>query len=247
MAAAGSCQRHALATMSLAVVVAVLAGCTRGGQDENPPTPTAGTGHPSVSPVDVTQDFPVTAEDYAQVTVAAWAAPDPIRLAELAAPDVHAEIIELPGPPHPDWTFVHCAAGEDGSDCAFYNADGDELVLTVDLELLGGPRAAIAASFETTSYPADVVAYVETFVAAWQDGNVPRMHNLAVAAVVEVFVELNDADPGRPEVAYDVGDTVDEQTRVVLTVAGQELSTQVSTALLGEQHAIRSAEVQPVT
>jgi hypothetical protein len=269
VAAAGSCQRYALATLSLAVVV-VLVGCDRVGQDISEPTPPAPTGGPSVAPVDASPDFPVTAQDYAQLTVAAWAAPDPIRLGELTTPDVREQIIALPGPPNPDWTFVRCVREQDsGSDCAFYNADGDELVLHVDHDLLGGPGATTAARYEVTSYPDEVVPYLETFVAAWQAGNVARMRNLAVAAVVEVFVELDvstpqpSAPPGTPsispaspppasppaepvEVEYDVGGTVDRLLSVTVILPDQELSTMVSTSLLGEPHAIRSAVLGPV-
>jgi hypothetical protein len=229
--------------MSLAVV-AVLAGCGGGGDDLPSPTPPVETGSPSLAPVDASPEFPMTPQDYAQVTVAAWAAPDPIRLAELTAPDVHEQIIELPGPPDPDWTFIECTEDHDGSECSFYNAAGDELVLTVDHQLLGGPRATTAARFEVTGYPDEIVAYVEAFVAAWHAGNLARMHNLAVAAVTDVFAELTPSPAAPAE--YEVGETVDALTEVVVTLAGQDVSTRVSTSLLGEPHAIRAAELRPV-
>jgi hypothetical protein len=230
-----------LVTISLAAVV--LAGCGGDGGDRDEPTPPAESGSASVEPVDVFEDFPVTPQDYAQLTVAAWAAPDPIRFAELTTADVHGQIIDLPGPPNPDWTFIRCAEDGDGSACSFYNADGDELVLTVDHALLGGPRATTAARFETTGYPEDVVAYLEAFVTAWQAGNLARMHNLAVAAAVEVFVELAPS----ADAAYEAGETAGPLTDVTVTLAGWTVSTQVSRALLGEQHAIRAAVPEPVT
>jgi hypothetical protein len=235
---AGGHGPRGLAILSLAVVA--LAGCTRGNEPTSEPEPTPATVTPSLDAIDVSQQFPVTPQDYAEVTVAAWAAPDLIRLAELTTPAVHDQIIELPGPPNLRWTFIRCEDGTGSSDCSFYNTDGDQLVLTVDHELLGGPGATIATGFEVTSYPDEAMAYLEAFVAAWHAGNLARMHNLAVAAAVEAFVELAPrVEPAAAE--YEVGETNDGLVDVAVTVAGQLVTTQISDALLGEQHAIRTA------
>jgi hypothetical protein len=199
-----------------------------------------------MDPIGLAQDFPDTPQEYAEVTVGAWAAPDLIRLADLATPEVHSEIVEMPGPPNLDWTFVACADDEvtGRSDCAFYNADGDYLVLTIEHQLLGGERAATGMEFETTSYPDDEVAYVETFVAAWQAGNQARMRALAVADAVEAYAALPPPEQ-TTEVKYEIGESTDSEAEVLVTIDGggdpAEVTFSVNTTLLGEAQAIRGA------
>jgi hypothetical protein len=198
-----------------------------------------------MDPIGLAQDFPTTPQEYAEVTVGAWAAPDLIRLAELATPEVHTEIVEMPGPPNLSWSFVACADDEPAgrSDCAFYNVDGDYLVLTIAHELLGGERAATGMEFEAISYPDDEVAYVETFVAAWQTGNQARMGALAVPDAVEAYAELPPPEP-TTEVRYDTGESTDTETEVLVTIDGAdpaEVTFSVNSTLLGEAQAIRGA------
>src|SRR5690606_42136294 len=100
--------------------------------------------------------------------------PDLERLAQLTTPEVHTALVELPGPPDPRWSFVDCgevAADEATVTCAFYNAEGDELVVHVERAGLGAPGAAVAVDFDPTRLPDDPLGYVEEFVAAWQAGN----------------------------------------------------------------------------
>lgn len=243
MATTGSHGRGGLAVLLLAVVA--LSGCTGDSDPTSPPSPTppatTTTPSPSLDPVETAQDYPATAQEYAEVTVAAWAAPDLIRLGELTTPEVREQIVELPGPPNLRWTFIRCQEAIGSSDCSFYNADGDQVVLTVDHALLGMPQATTGSALEPTTYPAEPAAYLAAFVDAWQQGNIARMHNLGVTAVVETFMDLPPpADPD-PTAEYEVGATADRLVAVTVTTADQQVETQISRALLGKQRAIRAA------
>jgi hypothetical protein len=235
LAATGGHGRRRLAILVLAVVAS--AGCTGDGEPPSPPSPPPAAAVTPSSDAPSPEVYPATPQEYAEVTVAAWAAPDLIRLGELTTPEVHDQIVGFPGPPDLRWTFIRCEEGAGTSDCSFYNADGDQLVLTVDHALLGAPRATTAGALEGTAYPDDPEAYLAAFVAAWQAGNIARMRNLAVTAVVETFTEL--AATGDPE--YETGATADGLVAVTVTIAGQRVETRLSQALLGDQRAIRAA------
>lgn len=243
MAATGRTQRRLAAAAAL---LAVLTGCT-GERDEPAPAPTssqppASTATPRTGPAGVPAEFPSEPQEYAERTVAAWAAPDLLRLADLADPEVHREIVELPGPPDLTWRFIRCEVDGDGSDCAFYNLAGDRLVLTVNHQRLGEPRAAVAVAYQVTPYPDQPLRYLQVFVAAWRDGNLARMRNLAAPGAVEVFTQL--VPP--PDAAYQVTDPAGPLVEVVVSVAPVgAVRTVLSTGLLGEPRAIRTATLDP--
>lgn len=263
MAATGSHRRRTVAA-GLAVVL-VCAGCGRDGDDPDDPELPATTPPPPLSTATPlaqevgAPEFPETPQEYAEATVAAWAAPDLIRLSELATAELHDALVELPGPPDPAWTFIRCAVNvRDGktadpasSDCAFYNTDGDYLVLTVGHRGLGGPQAALTMAFDATEYPdADAVAYLEAFVAAWLDGNRARMAALAVPDVVDVYTDLavdTVRSPPATDVEYERVGSREAGVEVRVMVAGTAVRTRVSCSLLGAPQAIRSASVDDPT
>jgi hypothetical protein len=233
------------AGLSAVLTAGLIAGCRNGdeppaGSSGPPPAPTT-----SATPrVDLAGDepaFPTTARDYAELTVAAWAAPELFRLAELATPAVQREILALPGPPNRSWTSIDCQPAQAASQCGFYNDDGDQLIVTIAHELLGQAGAATEVAFDTTRYPGDPTGYVAEFVTAWQAGNRARMGNLAVPEVVAAFTQLPAGDPAGDEVEYAVGERTDAITTVVVTVAGTEVMTRVNRSLLGQPRAIRAA------
>lgn len=242
MAANQSHRRRGSAAAAVLVVAAALAlGCTR--------VATPGTADPATSPppvggaagVEVTDedaDFPATAQEYAERTVAAWSAPDLFRLAELATATVHAQIVELPGPPNRAWAFITCQPESASTDCTFHNLDGDTLVLTIDHALLGTPHAATDVSFDPIVYPTEARAYVAELLAAWQVGNLARMRRLASPEAVTVLQDLSV--PAFDEVDY----LVDQQTVVVL-LAGTELVATVDPDQLGDRQAVRSVSTVP--
>lgn len=235
--------RMAVTLASAAIAAASLSGCGDDGADDDPPAPsTAPAATPGVDQVDAPSgsSYPATVAEYAEATVAAWAAPDLIRLAELTAADVHTRIVEFPGPPDPDWAIIGCAADAVPAVCAFHNAAGDQLWLTLDPELLAQPYAVVDVELEVTTYPKDPRKYVEAFVAAWQAGNPPRMDNLAVTAAADVLRQL----PPEPEPGYQVRHADRDQITVVIILAEVEVRTTLTAALLGEPEAIRTAEIR---
>lgn len=237
--------RHRRRLAAAALLVLGPAGCTPGATDQDPgpdrdgPPVSSSATEPGTGPT----GFPATPREYAERAVAAWAAPDPLRLADLATPQVRREIVELPGPPDLTWRFLRCEPGPADSDCYFYNQDGARLMLTVDHRRLGEPHAAVAMSFDVTRYPDGPSDYLAAFLAAWQDGNLARMHRLATPEVVDVYARFTPP----PEVAYEVepdGPVVE----VVVDLGSQgEVVTGVSTALLGQPQAVRTAALAPVT
>lgn len=269
MAAAAA--RRLAALVGIAVVGTVTTGCGRDGDDPPEPSgPAATVTTPGVDPIGAptSTDYPETAQEYAESAVTAWAAPDLIRLAELATDEVYEQIVEIPGPPDQAWRFIRCeeptaaatplpegspegdAPSEASSACSFHNAEGDHLVLTVEHALLAEPQAVVAANFDSPSYPGQPRDYVEAFVAAWQGGNQARMELLAVADAAAAFQQL-PAVAGY-EVSYQVGDEdgdEDGQTVPVTLVltgadgAETEADLLVGIAALGGEKAIIEATV----
>lgn len=187
----------------------------------------------TLAPIGADQDFPLTVREYAEATVGAWAAPDLGRLADLATPEVHAALVELPGPPDPRWSLVECDDTGVEVGCAFYNSEGDELVVWVERTGLGAPRAAVAVDFDPTSFPDDPLAYVAEFLDAWRAGNLARMRMLAAPTVVEVYRTLSpEAEPG-----FEAA----EDNVIVVTLDGADIVTEVDPTRLGEPRAIVSA------
>lgn len=183
--------------------------------------------------------FPVSVPEYAHAAVTAWAAPDLLRLADLTTAEVHEEIIELPGPPDQTWAFLQCDDEDPGWACAFYNTDGDYLVLTLDPDRLGEPRAVVDFAFEPTTYPTTAREYAEAFITAWQTGNRARMAALATPEVIRALDRLTPA----PATGYELDEGDDPLVGVVVEFAEAEITLQLSLARLGESRAVRSAAV----
>jgi hypothetical protein len=236
------------AGLSAVLGAGLIAGCRNGDEPpaagSDPPAAPTTSATPRVDLAGDEPAFPTTAQDYAELTVAAWAAPELFRLAELATAAVQREILALPGPPNRSWTSIDCQPAPAASRCGFYNDDGDQLIVTIATELLGQARAATEVAFDTTRYPGDPTGYVAEFVAAWQAGNRARMANLAVPEVVAAFNQLPTGDPAGDEagdeVEYAVGERTDAITTIVVTVAGTEVMTRVNRSLLGQPRAIRA-------
>lgn len=240
-AAAGDRWRHALAVGLTGLLAAGLAGCEPGGGGPEPsPGPSPGTHSPGP-----TGTAPATAQSYAEAAVAAWAAPDLLRLRDLATPEVRRILIELPGPPDPHWTLVGCEPVDRHSECAFYNRAGDWLVVTVDHARLADRAAVTGARFDATGYPDDPVAYLTALVGAWQQGNPARMRQLAVPAAVDVFTGVAPPGSAPDRVDYRVAEQTGTAVTVVVTVTDREPATEIVTTVrtssLGGPQAVRAA------
>jgi hypothetical protein len=142
--------------------------------------------------------------------------------------------VQIPGPPPADWTWIQC---DNIAYCTFYNSAGDYLALQVPVAGLGGPHNAVQLSLTSTTYPDDHIEYVQEFTAAWLNGNVARMHQLAVPAAVEVYLQRS---PG-PVSNYGLAGGGGGLSIIVVTGVGFEIETHVGTTLLGGPQAIRQA------
>lgn len=135
MAATGP-RRRALAASLLGALVS--AGCGALGGDPPPPVPEVSPTTPgAIDPVRATAAEPPTEpQEYAEVTVGAWAAPQLSRLAMLTTPEVYQRIIDLPGPPDLGWRSIRCdyraddpaddRAGDDRADDPAGDQPGDD-------------------------------------------------------------------------------------------------------------------------
>jgi hypothetical protein len=236
-------------TLVVTLLGAVLlgAGCNGAGDDPSPTDPQAGLG---AAPAPTASDggeaagnggeaagttgYPETARAYAEAVVDAWTAGDLARLAELTTAGVHDQLIQIPGPPPPDWTWIAC---DEVAYCSFYNSDGDHLTMQVPVVGLGAPHAVDQVGFTTTTYPDDHVDYVREFVTAWQSGNTVRMHQLALPEVVEVF---EDITPGEVS-SYGSFHIAPALVGVMITGVGFEVEVHVRTMYLGHPEAIAVA------
>jgi hypothetical protein len=239
------------ATLALLAVVAT-AGCQRPEQDLSTggvaglgsgPTPTAAAdpgpddsevGGEQAAPPPDGPEFPDTPKGYAEAVLAAWDAPDLDRLAELTTPVVYDQIIQIPGPPPADWTWIQC---DNIAYCTFYNSAGDHLALQIPVAALGGPDGAVQIALTQTTYPDDHLEYLKEFTAAWLNGNLARMHQLARPEVVDAYLMFN---PG-PVANYGLAGGGGGLSIVVVTGVGFEIDTHIGTTLLGGPQAIVGA------
>lgn len=188
---------------------------------------TAGTGSGDASG----PSYPDSPQAYAEAVVSAWTDGDLARLAELTKAQVHEQLIQIPGPPAPDWTFIEC---DTGHYCSFYNGDGDLLILLIPAASVGGPHATAQASYNVTSYPDDPVEYTQEFIGAWHNGNVARMHLLAAPDAVEVFAEITPAQV----TSYGSFGIAPALVGVMVTGVGFEAEVHIGTHFLGGPDAI---------
>ncbi len=178
--------------------------------------------------------FPATAKAYSEAVLAAWKNKQTIILGDLTTPTVQEQILEIPGPPLQNWTYVRCDEYAASSQCLFFNPNGDEVALRISHPLLGQAHAADQVVFGVPKYPSDGVIYVKEFVAAWKNGNTPRMLLLSKPAVVNQVGTIPAANPVYPAPVCCGGGLL----QVVVQFGGASVTFDVGTTLLGMQHAI---------
>ena len=195
--------------------------------------PESGPGSGGAGPTDIAVSFPGTAKAYAQAVVTAWKQGQVNTLGSLTTPGVQEQLLEIPQPLNDAWSYLRCDGTAGSSYCLFVNADGDELTLRISHPLLGKAHAATEVTLDLTAYPADGVAYVKEFVAAWQIGNTTRMLKLSKPSVVD---QLGTApvNPSYPEPDCCGGGLL----QVKVAWAATSVRFDVGTTLLGEPHAI---------
>ncbi|GIH03213.1 hypothetical protein Rhe02_12800 [Rhizocola hellebori] len=102
------------------------------------PSPTKASPKPS-TPAPVT--YPSEAKAYAEAVIAAWKAKNLARLADLASAQIQEQLMEIPGPPNMDWTYLMCDGAMGSSYCQFTNTDGHKVTVRVLNEKVGQAHA----------------------------------------------------------------------------------------------------------
>jgi hypothetical protein len=231
----------------LGVVALAGTGCAKTDRPEpGPPAPTAAvlTGSPAspsasqspAGPPPPTNlaDYPQTARVYADWVLAAWRQHQIDWLGELTTAEVQSQIIEIPGPPDMNWTFVRCEGAAGSAYCRFANANGDAITMRVSTSLLAMAHAVVGVTFDATTFPSGGLEYAKAFIAAWQDGNVARMKALAVPDVVAYAATVTaPVSPAYTPVSGGGG-----LMQVTVTATGFHVVLDVGTTLLGTPHAI---------
>jgi hypothetical protein len=216
------------------------AGCGRGDDQPDPsgggglggaPTTAPTTGAPAPPPPPPPPAFPGTAREYAEAVIGAWTGGDLGRLGDLTNDEVHDQLLQIPGPPAGDWTFIEC---DTGHYCSFYNGDGDFLILLIPAASVGGADAAVQVSYNATTYPDDDIEYTRQLVEAWRNGNLGRMQLLAVPEAVTVLTQIT---PGQVSAYGRVGGG-GGLSIVMVSGVGFEFEAHVRTMFLGEPQAV---------
>lgn len=154
--------RYLVFPLLCAAFLAAAAGCDKAEPTAAPtivttlttPSPTAAqtqaqppTQSPKAAPTTAAA-YPAQARAYAEAVIAAWKAKDLARLGDLTSPQVHEQLIEIPGPPNMAWVYQMCDGAAGSQYCHFTNADGHKLILRMVSEKLGQPRAATEVKYE---------------------------------------------------------------------------------------------------
>jgi hypothetical protein len=92
--------------------------------------------------------YPIASREYAEAVIAAWKTKNLSKLVDLTTPQVQEQLIEIPGPPNMNWTYVRSDGAMGSTYCSFINADGDKLTLRVTNEKLGHAHAVSNIIFE---------------------------------------------------------------------------------------------------
>jgi hypothetical protein len=217
----------------LIAAVLALGGCAADGG-------TGGAARTSGDPASAapTTDFPADAQLYAQAAIGSWtAATDPAQLGQYASDQAVSQLGRIAaGPPVPDmtWTFAAKSVSPGRATCLFRNANGDDLTVSLQ-DPTSGPQQVTAVAYTPTTYPGTVAAYAAELLAAWRDGNQPRMAALAGPNVAAYLAGMKapaavptlqaSTAPGKVSV-HATGDQVD--LIVVVVPAG-----------LGKPHAVK--------
>ena len=142
---------------------------------------TIGTGGPSAAGSASPVGYPGSAEAYTQAAVTAWTSGDTARVDQLRDPSVTVFATLSSGDYDKHFSLKDCQGAAGSSFCTFFNNVGDELVLRVRNELVGGPHAITEGQFHPITFPTDMQAYAQECLDAWLAGNVNRITFLTTA------------------------------------------------------------------
>jgi hypothetical protein len=109
--------------------------------------PSAAKSSPAKPSTPAPVTYPAGAKAYAEAVIAAWKAKNLTKLADLTTPEVHEQLIEIPGPPNMSWTFVMCDGAAGSQYCTFKNADDNRIRLRLQGDKLGKAHATVAVLY----------------------------------------------------------------------------------------------------
>ena len=119
------------------------------GEPTPSPTPSASPSKASPKPSSPAPvSYPATAKAYAEAVIAAWKAKNMSKLADLATPLVSEQLMEIPGPPNMNWSFIMCDGVAGSRYCQFSNADGHKVTLRLNGVLIGQAHAVVDVTYE---------------------------------------------------------------------------------------------------
>jgi hypothetical protein len=172
------------AASMLLLAALALAGCAQAGTGAPTPSGTSGLGTVGGTGRAGTlnaQGYPASAEDYTKAAVAAWASGDTARVDDLRAPSATIFATLSAGNYEKHFVLKNCQGAAGSSFCTFFNNVGDQLVLRVGNEKLGGPHAVTDGTFDPITFPTDMQAYAQEALDAWRADNSNRISYLTTA------------------------------------------------------------------
>lgn len=218
---------------------------TGNGQLGSTPTVAPTSASPTVAPTTAAAPttpaltFPADAKAYALKLITAWATKDDPTLKQLADPTTLTKINGY-GHINVGWTYITCEGAAGSSYCRFSNASGDELIIRLVNQFLGGPHAVNDATLDKISFPNDPVAYVTAFVTAWQHGNTSRMLAYSNSTVKNIITHYTPPDT----FLTCTGDSSSGHQHIrVYNTDGLDYTFTVASPMLGQAHAIEEAEL----
>jgi|GEM_PF-4984288 len=173
--------RTAARLLATAAALLALAACR----------PTASAA-PGTSPT-----YPTDAKVYAQAALDAWASGGADLLGHLATPEAVTQFHALaPTKVGTVWNLVRSSTEGGTVTCVFRNASGDELTARVHTPT-GGEHQVTGVTYTPTAYPSAADAYTLVLVTAWQQGNGPKLLDLAGANIAD-WLTQHKAPTGTP-------------------------------------------------
>ena len=130
--------------------------------------------------------------------MAAWAASNLTRLAQLTTPQVDEQFLEIPGKLKTDWIYVRCDGAAGSNYCTLRNSDGDQVLLRVLSQYLGAAHAVVQLTASLTVYPANGEQYAREFVLENRAGApmlLAQRRNLAAHSIEQVGEKLRAMMP----------------------------------------------------
>ncbi|HEY7222570.1 MAG TPA: hypothetical protein VH561_02995 [Micromonosporaceae bacterium] len=144
--------------------------------------------------------FPTSAEQYTKQAIQAWAGNNSASLDQYEVTDgILHTMSDCGGCYNTQFGLApgFCQGAAGSSYCLYFNIYGDKLMLRVENQLLGHPKAVVAGStFEPTTFPSDDEAYATEALAAWNDGNDARLKLLTKDKVGSAYVDGLGAQRG---------------------------------------------------